>query len=328
MKTYVRNFPQQIEEAIEIGQKSKLNSPKNPIHNVLICGIGGSGIGGTIASKLVQKKSKVPVIICNEYHIPAFVNENTLVIISSYSGNTEETLSAMQQAIEQKAEIACITSGGEVLALAQKHHFNVIQIPGGNPPRACLGYSLVQQLFILAHYQIIDLAFLKEIQTANETLKTSAETIVSLANELAKSLSGKIPVIYSSDAYNAVAVRFCQQINENSKMLCWHNKLPELNHNEIVGWTQKNDQLAVVFFECEFDYYRTKKRMEITEEVVKKYAGGVHKIKTVGASPIERILYLIHLTDWVSVILAEINNVDSVEINVINALKDKLSSLK
>ena len=120
MKNYIKNFPNQIREAIIIGQNALLNPAINSIQNVLICGIGGSGIGGTIASKMIQKTANIPVLINNEYGVPAFVNEHTLVIISSYSGNTEETLSAMKQAINQKAQIACITSGGEVLELAKQ----------------------------------------------------------------------------------------------------------------------------------------------------------------------------------------------------------------
>lgn len=328
MKNYIRTFPNQLREAISIGQSVQLNPAKNKIQNVLICGIGGSGIGGTIASKLVSKNATIPVLINNEYTIPSFVNQNTLVIVSSYSGNTEETLSAVYQALEQKAEIACITSGGEVLEIAKNNNLNVIQIPGGNPPRACLGYSFVQQLFLLQHYQIISDSFVSEVLASIELLESENTNILKLAEDLAKNLVGKIPVIYSSDNYDAVAVRFCQQLNENSKNLCWHNKLPELNHNEIVGWTEKNNQLAVVFIKCEHDFYRTKKRMEITKDVVQQYAGGVYEIDAVGNSAIERCMYLINLTDWVSVILADLKNVDSIEINAINALKEKLSDLK
>ena len=328
MKKYIIGFSDQLKEAITIGKNSTLKPAKNPIQNVLICGIGGSGIGGTIASKLVSKNSKIPVLVNNEYTIPGFVNKNTLVIISSYSGNTEETLSAMRQALEQNAEIACITSGGEVLELAGKHQLNVIQIPGGNPPRACLGYSFVQLLYILAKYGIVSIDLIKDVNSAIDLIEKNQNNIIQLAEPLANNLFGKIPVIYSSDNYDAVAVRFCQQLNENSKSLCWHNKLPELNHNEIVGWTEKNDTLGVVFFKCENDFYRTKKRMEITEDVVKQYAGGVYEIIVKGENPIEKCLYLINLTDWVSVILAEIKNVDSIEINAINALKEKLSDLK
>ena len=328
MKNYIKNFPNQIREAIIIGQNALLNPAINSIQNVLICGIGGSGIGGTIASKMIQKTANIPVLINNEYGVPAFVNEHTLVIISSYSGNTEETLSAMKQAINQKAQIACITSGGEVLELAKQHQLNVIQIPGGNPPRACLGYSLVQQLFLLAHYGIISNQFISDLNNSLSLIEGKQNDILQKADALANQLFGKIPVIYSSDIYNAVAIRFCQQLNENSKMLCWQNKLPELNHNEIVGWTETNPSLSVVFIKCEEDYYRTKERMEFTENLVKNYAGGVHEIQTVGNSAIERVIYLINLTDWVSVKLADLKQVDSIEINVINALKNKLSTLE
>src|SRR6201993_85300 len=137
MKNLVDNFPKQLSEALLIAQASKISAGKN-IANVLITGLGGSGIGGTIAAELANKQSKVPVMVSKDYFIPSFVNENTLVIVSSYSGNTEETLSAMQIAIDKKAQIACITSGGKVKELAEQHKFDLIVIPGGNPPRSCL----------------------------------------------------------------------------------------------------------------------------------------------------------------------------------------------
>jgi glucose/mannose-6-phosphate isomerase len=327
MKKLIQDFTKQLIEAVEIGNNAQLNAALNPIHNVLICGIGGSGIGGKIVANLTRLEASIPIANCNEYDIPSYVNKNTLVIASSYSGNTEEVLSMINQAVKVNAQIACITSGGELFDLAVDKGYNYIKIPGGNPPRACLGYSFTQLLMYFCHYNIINNKALDELQSAINLLLEDATEIEIIAGELAKNLSDKIPVIYSSGVYEPIASRFCQQLNENSKMLCWYNKFPALNHNEIVGWTEKQDKLAVVFFNCQEDYYRTKARYEFTKKVVSEYAGTVSEIFIKGNNAIERTLYLVHLTDWISIKIAEINNTDPVEIRVIDALKNELGTL-
>ena len=327
MNSYVKQFSQQLREAVKIGTEAKLNAAKKPITNVLICGIGGSGIGGQIVAKLTQLEATVPVATCNEYFLPAYVNENTLVVASSYSGNTEEVLSLLDQAIKKGAEIACITSGGQVLELAKKHNFNVIVIPGGNPPRACLGYSFTQLLVYMAHYGIIQKSAIPDIESAIKLIDDQEEEILTIAIDISRQLSGKLPIIYSSAVYDAVAVRFKQQLNENSKMLCWNNKFPELNHNEIVGWTKVNEDLAVIFINDEDDFYRTKARRNFTKKLVDQYAGSVCNVDVKGSNDIEKIIYLVHLTDWISVKIAEMDGTDSIEIRVIDALKAELETL-
>ena len=140
MEQLIANFPKQLEEAIEIGRATKLNFNGKVFHNVVVSGLGGSGIGGTIAAEVVSEEATTPIIINKDYFLPAFVNENTLVVISSYSGNTEETLNAMRQALEKKATVACISSGGKVIEIAKEKNLQHIIVPGGMPPRSCLGY--------------------------------------------------------------------------------------------------------------------------------------------------------------------------------------------
>jgi glucose/mannose-6-phosphate isomerase len=319
MKNYIKDFTRQLVEALAIGKNATLKPASNSINNVIIFGIGGSGIGGRIVTNLTRLECTVPVA--------NYVNENTLVLVSSYSGNTEEVLSMVKQAQKANAQIACITSGGELLDIATENGYNCIKIPGGSPPRACLGYSFTELLTYFCHYNLIDKKALIDLQSAITLLTEDADEIEEKAVEFAKSLSGKIPVIYSSGVYEPVASRFCQQLNENSKMLCWYNKFPALNHNEIVGWTEKNDKLAVVFFNCDEDYYRTKARQDFTKKVVSDYAGSVSEVFVKGNNAIERSLYLIHITDWISVKIAEIDKTDPIEIRVIDALKNELGTL-
>jgi len=324
MKNLVQNFPQQLKEALDIAGKAVL-SKKKDIHNIVISGLGGSGIGGTIVSELIYDSCPVPVTIVKDYFLPAFVNQHTLLIASSYSGNTEETLQALEQAIVNGAQIVCVTSGGKILEMAKQHQFDFIQIPSGNPPRACLGYSLIQLIKILVHNGLLGSKIFPEIKNAIQLLEKENEKIKSQGQEVAKKLVNKIPVVYTLGTCEGVAVRFRQQINENSKMLCWHHTLPEMNHNELVGWTNRNENLAVITFHTSFDYARTKKRYEFCKPIFEKLSASVTDIEAHGKSKIEQFIYLINVGDWISCYIADLRGIDAVEVKVIDGLKGTLA---
>ncbi len=327
MKNHLEGFIKQLDVAYEIGKVANFSSVPKNISSVLICGIGGSGIGGTITSKAIADACKVPVITCNDYHIPAFVNENTLIIASSYSGNTEETLSVVKAGIAKGAHLCAITSGGELKTICEEIGANYIEIPGGNPPRTCLGFSLTEQIFALNKYGLIDGGLIDDLKAASNLLKVENSNIKAQAKTVALALNGKIPVLYSSDKFEPVAIRFRQQLNENSKMLCWHNKFPEMNHNEIVGWSKENKDLAVLLFRNKEDFYRNQARMDFTVGLIKQHAASVTQVYSKGDSYLERALYFIYLTDWSSLYLAEANNVDPMAIKSIDALKAHLATI-
>ncbi len=324
MKTLVEAFTTQLQEALDIANKAALTKKQN-VHNIIVTGLGGSGIGGTILSELVQGDCPVPIIVNKDYFLPDFVNEHSLVIISSYSGNTEETISAMNQAITKKAQIVCVTSGGKVLEMARQHGYDAIVIPGGNPPRSCIGYSLVQLLKIIQFNCFSKTDLLLQVKESIALLDNEKSNIKAQATTIAKTLDKKIAVLYSLGTCEGVVVRFRQQINENSKMLCWHNTLPEMNHNELVGWTEKNDALAVVTFHTTFDYERTVKRYEVCKPLFAKYSSSVTDIVAKGTSKLEQFMYLINIGDWISCYLADIKNIDAVEVDVITNLKNELA---
>lgn len=325
MHQLIDHFPNQLRRALEIGQKAKIGKPKMPVRNILITGLGGSGIGGTIISNILRDDLQVPVVINKEYKIPAFVNENTLVIVSSYSGNTEETMSAMMQAFKKGAQIACITSGGLVKEYAETNNFDYVLIDGGFPPRAAFGQSFVQIFFILHYLGLLENKFVSYIESAIALIEEEKDEIKKSAYDIAVKLDGKIPVIYSDAKYEGVAVRFRQQINENSKMLCWHHVIPEMNHNELVGWRDKNDNIVVVFLKNAQDYERNQERMAFVKSVVSQYASDTIEIESKGKKDIERVLYLIHLTDWISCYLADLKGIDAIEVDIISQLKNKLA---
>jgi glucose/mannose-6-phosphate isomerase len=327
MKALVEAFPNHLREALTIGRAAKFNIPSKKFQNIVISGLGGSGIGGKIVSQLVSESCALPILCTNDYALPSFVNGSTLVIISSYSGDTEETVAAMHQAMEMGAEIACITSGGKIGAIAKEKGFNHIMIPGGNPPRAMFGYSAIQQFFVLHAYGIIDNSFEKQIESAINLIESDIQSIRAESRSIAEKIVNRIPVLYSEALYEGVAIRWRQQINENSKMLCWHHVFPEMNHNELVGWTGGDNRVAVVVLRSEDDHKRSQVRMEICKKLMGEKCDTIIETWSKGSSRVERALYQIHLGDWLSIDMAELRNEDAVAIPAIIFLKGELSKI-
>lgn len=327
MDKLVAGFADQLKEAIEIGNNIQLRPPVAEIRNIVVTGLGGSGIGGNLAAEVLAKELRVPFLVNKGYTLPHFVNENTLVICSSYSGNTEETLSAFSDALKANAHIVCITSGGKLAQLAEQYNLDKVIIPGGNPPRSCLGYSTVQQLYILKLLGLVSARFEDELNETINLLEREQEHIRTLAKAIAGQLHNRIPVLYAVSEMESVAVRIRQQINENSKMLCWHHVVPEMNHNELVGWRNRIGNWAPVFLRSREDFDRNQQRIEINKGIVAQYADNVLEIYAKGESHTERAFYLIHLGDWASVYLAELNGLDAVEVKVIDHLKNELAKI-
>lgn len=325
MKQLVLDFPLQLQEALIIGKNHRFKTAKSDFTNVVVTGLGGSGIGGSIVQNYVSDKMKVPFLVNKDYSLPAYVTKHSLVIVCSYSGNTEETLMAMQQARKKRATVVCITSGGRIAEIANAKRLDCILVPAGMPPRSCLGYSLVQLLFVLNYFGYIGNGFEKEIKAAIRLMKTNSTEIQKGAMSLSKKILGKLPIIYSAASLEGVAVRFRQQLNENSKLLTWHAVIPEMNHNELVGWRDDASDKVVLILRDKEDFDRVQLRMEIGKKIMKKYKASVLEIYSEGKTYWERMFYLIHLTDWVSVFLADLRGVDATEVKVIDFLKKSLA---
>ena len=327
MEKLVINFPNQLREALAIAEKAVVTAPTAPVHNIVLAGLGGSGIGGNMVAELIKQECKIPFAIYKGYELPAYINENSLVILSSYSGNTEETLAACAQAQAAKAKILAITSGGKLMEIAKENHYDLIVVPGGMPPRSCLGYSMTQQIAALHKYGFISETLVQQLASSAELLSSEQADIRGKAKKIAQFLLGKMPIIYATDRMDAVAVRFRQQINENSKMLCWHHVIPEMNHNELVGWRDKNNNLAVIIFRNEDDFTRNQMRIDINKEVFENYTNTIIDVWSKGSSLCERMMYLVHLGDFISTDLAELRNLDPTEVKVIDYLKNELSKV-
>jgi glucose/mannose-6-phosphate isomerase len=327
MNDYINDFTNHLTDAMEIGDTSNLKTSDKKFNNILICGLGGSGIGGTIINDIVSPKANIPILATKDYSMPNFVDENTLVIASSYSGNTEETIYALEKCQSRNAEVCIITSGGKLKLIAEENNYNHILIPGGHPPRAMFGYAFTELFYVLNHYGIIDNSFKSDFTNSISLLNSEKEDIQEKAMELAKKMYQQTPVIYVAQGFEGVAVRFRQQINENSKMLCWHHVVPEMNHNELLGWRTNTNDLAVVYFRNKSDFDRNQIRMDINKKVISKFTNNIIEVWSKGYSQIENTLYHINLGDWVSWYLSEMNNVDAIEIDVINFLKGELAKV-
>ncbi|MBX7094293.1 MAG: bifunctional phosphoglucose/phosphomannose isomerase [Flavobacteriales bacterium] len=324
MKKLVEEFPQQLRNAVDIATQTKLPLGTG-FKNVLITGLGGSGIGGTIAAELTANQAQIPVVGSKGYFIPGWVGKETLVIASSFSGNTEETINALKIASERNAFIVCVTSGGWIADFAREKGYGLVVLPQGKSPRAFLGASLVQLLHVLNFYGVTSHNFMNEVLSSAALIEKEATEIQSEAKSIADFLNGKMPVIYSTTYREGIAIRFRQQINENAKMLCWHHVVPEMNHNELVGWRMENPNLAVIIFRDQEDYVRNQKRIEINKEIIAKYTPHIRETWAKGNTDLEKAIWQIHLGDWVSCFLSDLRGVDAIEVKVIDFLKGELS---
>ena len=326
MEKLVAQFPKHIADAIVIAKESSFDQISSKDYsNIVVCGMGGSGIGGKLVAKWFENEAKVPIVLVQEYAVPAFVGKNSLVIGSSYSGNTEETMSAIKHAHSKGATICGITSGGELFKFCKENNYEVVKVPGGNPPRAMLAFSVVQLINILAKANIISKESLEKVDRCRHLLNKELIEIKDKARSLAEFAYKKQLITYSSASNEAIALRCRQQINENAKQLSSHNVIPEMNHNELVGWAGGSDDFATLFLSSQFLSERVKLRFEINKKIIGDKTPHIMELVPKGDSEIEETFYLIHIIDWASVYLAEKNKVDVVEVKVIDYLKGELS---
>ena len=332
MYDLIRKFPGQIREAVTIGSAARIPFSARGIRNIVLCGLGGSAIGGDLMRTYLADDLAVPFIVNRMYTLPAFVGPGTLVIISSYSGNTEETNAAHREAIKRKAKILCITSGGKTAKLAGRGP--VILVPGGLPPRAALGYSFFPLLLALTKA-----GFVKDRSKAiRETIALLEERSALYADpdgtrnpalQLAEKLRGRIGVVYTAaERFDSVGTRWRGQIAENGKSLAFGHVIPEMNHNELVGWkvlTEPMREMQVFMLRDKDDHKRVQIRMDVTKQVLADHTPRLTEVWSEGSSLLARMFSLIYLGDWMSLYLAVLNGVDPTPVAVIDRLKQELA---
>lgn len=332
----VADFPLQVEEAVRIGTGSPLSIAAKGISSIVLTGMGGSAIAGDLLRSYLADELPIPFLVNRSYSLPASVDRRSLVIVSSYSGNTEETMAAYRDAIRRKAPVLCITTGGEAERLAAKHKHSCVKVPPGLQPRAALGYSFFPLLLALSRTGFIqprpaDIRGTIKALKASSRIHANPEHSKNRALQIAQRLHGKLPIIYSaSEHLDAVNVRWRGQIAENSKHLAFGHVLPEMDHNEIVGWKvdrQLMRKMAVVFLRDKGTHPRVRLREDVTKRIIQQYASDVIEAQSEGKSLLARMFSLVYLGDWVSYYLAILNNEDPTPVKVIDFLKGELAKV-
>jgi glucose/mannose-6-phosphate isomerase len=307
-------------------------APVDAPWGLVVAGMGGSAIGGRLARAAIGPRAKRPLTVVGDYNLPAWVGPETLVLCASYSGTTEETLAAYDQALERGAPRIVATTGGPLAERARRDGVPVIPLPGGFQPRAAVGYAFVAALEAAALAGVAP-----NLRAEVEAAATLAERLGAewgpdgaedgLAKRLARRLLGTVPVIAGAGLTAELAYRWKTQINENAELPAFASALPELNHNEIVGWAAAKDlaRFSAVFLEDAEDHPRNVRRIELTAEAARAGAAVVERVCGVGETRTERVSSLVLLGDLVSLYLAVLRGIDPVSITAIEELKAGLA---
>lgn len=333
----VMDLPLQCRDARRRVQEARPRLDVRGVRQVLVTGLGGSAIGGDILRGLVSRAARVPVSVNRHYVLPAWVGRETLVVASSYSGNTEETLSAFDDALRRRARILVVSSGGAITARARQRKIPVCAVPGGYPPRSAFGYSFVTLLTALESLGLVPSheRDFSEAMTLMEGLSTEfaphAPSRLNEAKRLATFLHGRLPVVYAGqDFTETVGVRWRGQFNENSKQVALLNVLPEMNHNEVVGYTNSDPLMrraaVVLLRDPKGDHPQVARRFGILKPLLARRTAGVREAHARGCSVLARMMTLIALGDFTSVYLAYLKRVDPTPVEVIDRLKKALAA--
>ncbi|MCK4464018.1 MAG: bifunctional phosphoglucose/phosphomannose isomerase [Candidatus Omnitrophica bacterium] len=329
------SFPAQCKRAMLIGKMLSIDERyKREYKNIVFLGLGGSAIGADIIKSYLVDECDIPIYVIRDYTIPKFVDKDSLVFATSYSGNTEETISMYKGAKERRANIIIITSGGKLEKLAKRNRNLLVTVPKGFPPRSALGYSFIPALVIISRLKIIrdktrdiknSVFLLKKL--SREMINPNAR--INISKKIAALIYGKFPVIYAAAKHmDVAAVRWRGQLAENSKALSSMHIYPEMNHNEIVGWSNPYALLkkfVIITLRDKKDCPRVKKRMDISNSIFKKAKFKVIEINSKGNSLLSRILSLMYIGDFVSFYLSIMYKTDPTPVERIAYLKAQLT---
>ena len=317
MHDVIAKSASQFAKGLDLAKNIKV---EGEFKNVIICGIGGSALPANILNSLVLPS--IPVYIHRDYNLPAKANKDSLIICVSYSGNTEEPISGLKEAINRKLKTIVIASGGEAEKISRQNNIPLVKIPAGIQPRSATGYLFAALATILANCGIINDISNDISQTARDLAKINP-ALEKEGKNLAKKLVKKIPIIYASNSFKAAARIWKIKFNENSKIPAFHNCFPELNHNEMVGFTQikKGNNFHVLIIKDIKDHPRTIKRMELTYSLLKK--GGIETdfIETKEGPLMFRLFSSLLLGDWTSYYLALNYKIDPTPVAMVEKFK-------
>lgn len=319
LRQVILDYPNQMELGKKFAKDIKLEPKK--YSNLVICGMGGSALPGDILLNYLSNNPKftLPVYLCRSYDLPVYASKNSLIFISSYSGNTEETIACLEQAMKLKATIVTFSQAGKIKELALKnglsHVSYKIQFPDFQP-RYATTYAFI------AMYQVLENCDL--VEKLPRFPQINPRDLEIYGEELAKKSVGKTPIIYTADHKEIVAKIWKIKINENAKTPAFYNVFPELNHNEMVGFTNPQSKFLVLIISDSQDHARVKRRMEITAELLKNKGVAVEFVNIPGNNYFEQLLNALVLGDWVSYYLAIEYNQDPTPVKMVEDLKQAL----
>ena len=331
MLSFAIEAPKHYREAAHIARAISLDYPKP--ENIIIAGMGGSAIGGELLKDWARNKAPVPIEINRDYTLPAYAGKRSLVVIVSYSGETEESLSALQDAAKKHCPVYCISSGGSLLEFAEKLSLPHLQVPAGMPPRAALPYLFVPLIVLLEKARLVadvsddlreGIKILAQVSSENLPERPLESN---LAKTLAMGINGTVPAVYGFGVYRGVAQRFKQQFNENAKIPAKWEVFPELNHNEVMGWEKAGklaEHFSALFLRDRNESEAVRSRIEITKTLMGS-ASKMFEVWSRGESELARMLSAILVGDFTSVYLAVLREVDPTPVQTITLLKEKLN---
>lgn len=328
----IKELPTQIRDAWQVTRAAQLPPAYGDVRNVTVIGMGGSAIGGDLAASLLADELKVPMSVHRDYGLPAFVGRDSLVIASSYSGNTEETLSAFEEARKRGAKVLALTTGGTLATQARAANYPVVAFSYKARPRATLGYSLGLVLGSLTRLGLIrdlsadiDVA-IADLAKLEERVHEGART--NDAKKLAIELYGRIVFAYGAGVMGVMARRVKGQWNENAKNWSAYDVMSELNHNAVVGFP--NPQLAresitVLLLRSDRDNPRHKIRFDVTRELLDRASIQHKSLQFGGTNLLSEVLQMTLFTDYVSFYVALLNGADPSPNTAIDHLKERLA---
>ena len=335
MLALAQSFPSHMEDAWGIGRSFAADVTPGDYRQVVVCGMGGSAIGGDMLRSFFGDRLKSPLTSVRGYQVPAHVGESTLVVVSSYSGNTGETLSSYESMRGRGAKVVAVSGGGKLEKLCHEDGVPFCTIPGGMPPRAAIAYSFVPMLHILRAAGVArfeDDEFVESLETARGLARDySPQEQDNPAVELARALENNLPYVYSGPGLmQAIARRWACQFNENSKSPAHFAEFPELNHNEIVGWRDGGagdlyKRVVVLSLEDRDDHDMTRRQTEIGLGIERPLAAAVHRFDGGRGGRLSRMISLLMLGDFASIYLAYLYGVDPTPVENIDYLKNKLA---
>ncbi len=318
-------------KSAQTAQKIKLDYPTP--ENVVIAGMGGSAIGGELVKDLIRTTSQVPVEVCREYTLPAYAGEKTLVVLASYSGDTEETLSSFLEALRRKCMVCCLSSGGNLIKQSKRLNVPYLEVQANFPPRAALPHMLMPLLKIMEQINLAPsfksdfseaTKLLEKVSAQNAPEKSAAENP---AKMLAQNLLGASPVVYGWGVYRGVALRYKQQFNENAKVPAKCEVFSELNHNETMSWEKPgtlSNCFGVVFLRDKAEPVEIRSRIETTIELMQPSVPKMFEVWAQGKGPLARMLSMILVGDFASVYLAMLRGLDPTPVETVSVMKKKI----